>query len=183
MTRLEADKLSDDDLVALYRRAMLTGAAAATVHLAREVVRRPSLAERIPPREAYRRMIALETDPDKAIALVGEARRRCEAAHELTVVWDLAELEEHIKAGNGEQASALLARINREHPDNPDVAAALYRLLYRLQAIREEDFEDELAEEEAGGVPVGAGAEPASRIWTPDGDRPAGGKSALWTPS
>jgi hypothetical protein len=31
---------------------------------------------------------------------------------------------------------------------------------------------------------VGAAAEPpAGRIWTPDSDRPSGGKSPLWTPS
>jgi hypothetical protein len=182
--RLKAALISDDDLVALYRRAMLIGANAATVHLAQEVVRRPSLAERIPPRDAYRRMIAVESDPARALALIGEARRSSEAAGEPTVIWDLAELEEYIESGNSDQASATLNRINREHPNDPDVSAALYRLLYRLGAIRQEDMEEEPGLDEAvGAVPVGAEAEPASRIWTPDSDRPSGGKSPLWTPS
>jgi hypothetical protein len=182
--RLQTDRVSDDDLVALYRRAMLIGANAATVHLAQEVVRRPSLAERIPPREAYRRMITVESDPQRALALIGEARRRSEAAGEPTVIWDLAELEEYIESGDSEQAGAMLSRINREHPNDPDVSAALYRLLYRLGAIRQEDMEEEPAlDEPSGAVPVGAEAEPAGRIWTPDSDRPSGGKSALWTPS
>jgi hypothetical protein len=30
---------------------------------------------------------------------------------------------------------------------------------------------------------VGAPEPAAGRIWTPDSDRPSGGKSALWTPS
>ncbi|MEX2317699.1 MAG: tetratricopeptide repeat protein [Pirellulales bacterium] len=182
--RLPTERLSDDDLVALYRRAMLIGANAATVHLAQEVVRRPSLAERIPPREAFRRMIAVESDPQRALALIGEARRRSEAAGELTVIWDLAELEEYIESGNSDQASATLTRINREHPDDPDVSAALYRLLYRLGAIRQEDMVEEPAlDEPTAAVPVGAEAEPANRIWTPGSDRPSGGKSPLWTPS
>jgi hypothetical protein len=129
-------------------------------------------------------MIAVQSDPERALALIGEARRRSEATGEPTVIWDLAELEEYIKAGNGDMASATLTRINREHPDDPEVASALYRLLYRLDAIRQEDLEEELATEEpTSPVPVGAAPASASRIWTPESERPAGGKSTLWTPS
>jgi hypothetical protein len=185
VTRLQAEKASDDDLVSLYRRAMLIGAVAATVHLAQEIIRRPSLADRVPPRDAYRRMIAAETDPERELALINEARSRSIAAGEPTIAWDLAELEAYIESGSPDEANATLHRINREHPNNPDVAAALYRLLYRLGAIRPSDLAEEGEPDEAmTPMAVGAAAEPpAGRIWTPDSDRPSGGKSPLWTPS
>ena len=100
----------------------------------------------------------------------------------LVGAWDLAELELHITSGNPEQAKTALTRIEAEHRDNPDVAAALYRLLYETGVIPEAAHTHGPMHEEA---PAAAGSvpEPAGRIWTPDSERPTGGKSALWTPS
>ncbi len=53
VSRLKIENVSDDDLVMLYRRSILVGAHAATLRLAREAVARPSLADRIPPADAY----------------------------------------------------------------------------------------------------------------------------------
>jgi hypothetical protein len=182
VTRLAVEKASDDDLVALYRRAMLAGAEGAVLRLAREAVRRPAINDRIPLREAYRRMIVAESDPEQALAIIDEARNRSELVGE-AATWDLAELELHIVSGNAERAGAAIQRIQRDHGDDPEVAAALYRLLYRLGAIREDDNLPEEDMEESA-LPVGAAPEPAAgRIWTPDSDRPSGGKSSLWTPS
>jgi hypothetical protein len=182
---LNVAAVSDDDLVQLYRRAVLAGAQAAIVKIAQEAVRRPSLAKRIPPAEAYQRLIAAESEPDRALALIGEARDSALAAGESTATWDLAELELHITSGNAEEAKELLARIEREHLDDPQVAAALYRLLYETGVIPPDALatqppaQDELPlEAVAGGAPP-----PAGRIWTPDSERPAGAKSTLWTPS
>jgi hypothetical protein len=183
--RLKMDAVSDDDLVQLYRRAVLAGAQVAIVTTAQEAVRRPSLAKRISPAEAYHRLIAAETEPESALALIGEARDNSRAAGESTATWDLAELELHITSGNAEEAKELLARIEREHLDDPQVAAALYRLLYETGVIPPDALatqppaQDELPlEAVAGGAPP-----PAGRIWTPDSERPAGAKSTLWTPS
>ena len=182
LSRLRIDALADDDLVVLYGRSVMVGATAATALLAREVVRRPSLAARIPPADAYRRLIAAETDPDRALAIINEAREQSRSAGDSTAAWDLAELELHIRSGDADEAKLAMARIEREHRDDPDVAAALYRLLYETGVIPDELPEHAAAYEEL--PDVGSEPEPAgSRIWTPDSDRPAGGKSALWTPS
>jgi tetratricopeptide (TPR) repeat protein len=187
VARLKVESISDDDLVQLYRRSVLMAARAATVKLARESVSRPSLAERIPPADAYRRLIAAEDDDDHALALIEEARGKSEAANESTAPWDLAELELHIARGNGEQAQAMLARIEQQHMDDPQVAAAVYQLLYEAGVIRPEDMAmargrtPEPVPAMAGG---GEESRSGSKIWTPDSDRPAGGKnSTLWTPS
>ena len=170
----------------LYRRSILVGAHGATLLLAREAVARPSLAERIPPADAYQRMIAAERDPDKALVLINAAREQSKAIGQSTATWDLAELELHITTGNVDEAKDLLARIQREHGNDPQVAAALYQLLYETGVISEEQMGRPHSHAH-GPSPVAAAAsapEPAAgQIWTPGSDRPTGGKSALWTPS
>ena len=136
--RLNVTALSDDDLVVLYRRSILVGAHAATLRLAREAVSRPSVAERIPPADAYQRMIAAERDPDRALVLINAAREHSRAAGQSTASWDLAELELHITTGNVDEAKEMLARIERDHRDDPQVAAALYQLLYETGVIADQ---------------------------------------------
>jgi hypothetical protein len=187
LPRLSLEKVDDDSLVQLYRRAVLLAARAATTILAREAVSRPSLAKRIPPTEAYRRLIAAADDDNEALTLIEEARSRSDAAGESTAPWDLAELELHISGGHGEAAQTTLARIERLHLNDPQVAAAVYQLLYEAGVIRPEDLAAARSSTPAP-VAAGAGAGSAprsqSKIWTPDSDRPAGGKtSSLWTPS
>ena len=138
VARLKFESLADDDLVQLYRRAVLVGARAATARLAREAVARPSVAGSIPPADAYRRLIAAEDDDTQALALIDEARQRSEATGESTAPWDLAELEIHIDNGNAEQAQQMLQRIERLHMNDPQVAAAVYRLLYETGVISPE---------------------------------------------
>ena len=140
VSRLKIENVSDDDLVMLYRRSILVGAHGATLRLAREAVARPSLAERIPPADAYQRMIAAERDPDKALVLINAAREQTKSAGQSTATWDLAELELHITTGNVDEAKDLLARIQRDHGNDPQVAAALYQLLYETGVISEEQM-------------------------------------------
>src|SRR4051812_5562558 len=186
ISRLKLEDVSDDDLVLLYRRSILVGANSATVRLAMEAVARPSVADRIPAADAYQRMIAAEHDPDRALVLINAAREHSKAAGKSTASWDLAELELHITTGNVEEAKDLLARIQRDHRDDPQVAAALYQLLYETGVISDEQLGQAATHAHPREMaPVAAaGAEPAaSQIWTPGSDRPTGGKSALWTPS
>jgi hypothetical protein len=180
ISRLQIGALPDEDLVTLYHRAVMAGAGAAIAALAREAVKRPSLAARIPPSDAYRRLIAVERDPEQAHSIIDEARAHAKSAGESTAPWDLAELELHITSGNPEEARQALTRIEAEHRNDPDVAAALYRLLYETGVIPDAVHAHSPAEEAPA---VAAASEPAGLIWTPDSERPPGSKSALWTPS
>jgi tetratricopeptide (TPR) repeat protein len=186
VSRLKIENVSDDDLVMLYRRSILVGAHAATLRLAREAVARPSLADRIPPTDAYQRMIAAERDPDKATVLINAAREHSKSIGQSTATWDLAELELHITTGNVDEAKDLLARIQRDHRDDPDVAAALYQLLYETGVITDEQMgraPGHAPTHEPAAAAASAPEPAAGQIWTPGSDRPSGGKSALWTPS
>ena len=53
---------------------------------------------------------------------------------ESTAPWDLAELELYIRSGEVDEAKLALSRIEAEHRDDPDVAAALYRKIRYLAA-------------------------------------------------
>jgi hypothetical protein len=185
--RLDLSMVSDDDLVLLYRRAIMVGAQTAILSLAQEAVRRPSIAQQIPPADAYQRMLAVERDPERALALVDAARELATHAGESTVTWDLAELELHITSGHAEEAKELLTRIEREHRNDPQVAAALYQLLYETGVIPDQmpaqAHPHMHAHEEMPAATTAAAPEAGRSIWTPGSDRPAGGKSALWTPS
>lgn len=182
--RLAVERLSDDDLVQLYRRAVLAGADAAIVALAREALRRDWISARIPTDDLYQRLIALETDPERALDLLDQAREHSRSAGTSTGPWDLAELELHINTGSAEQARASLARIEAEHGDDPQMAAAVYRLLHEAGVISPaQEPEDEPADEAAAQAAGSPSPDQPSRIWTPDSDRPSGGQSKLWTPS
>ncbi len=187
---LKLETVSDNDLVQLYRRSLLLAARSATTSLAREALQRPSLADRIPPAEAYRRLIAAENDDGRALELIQEARQHSETAGESTATWDLAELELHIESDHPEQAQATLARIEKLHLDDPQVAAAVYRLLYEKGVISPEELAGHHHHHPEQPLPAlsATGAvsqESGSRIWTPDSELPASGgkKSTLWTPS
>jgi hypothetical protein len=184
--RLKLDAVSDEDLSILYRRAVLIGAQAALARLAREAVRRPSVARLIPPADAYQRLISSERNPQEALALIGEARERAKTDGVSPATWDLAELELRITSGQVEEAKDLLQRIERDYGDDPQVGAALYQLLYETGVIPAEmpaQAQGRPHRHEPPAMASTAAAEPPGKIWTPDSDRPAGGKSALWTPS
>jgi tetratricopeptide (TPR) repeat protein len=190
--RLIMETVSDDDLVQLYRRSILIAARTATTIVAQEVVRRPSVAAKISPADAFRRLIAAEDDDEQALALIQQARQHSEAAGESTATWDLAALELHIESGNPEQAQAMLAQIEQKHLDDPQVAAAVYRLLYETGVISPEELAGhqqhhhhaEPQQPAFSGAAAAVTQESGGRIWTPGSDAPAGGKkSTLWTPS
>jgi hypothetical protein len=80
----------------------------------------------------------------------------------------------------------MLQQIQHQHMDDPEVAAALYRLLYEMGVIPPEAMLGPPSAAQAAPAMAASGpAEPTQpgRIWTPDSDRPSGGKSSLWTPS
>jgi hypothetical protein len=184
--RLRLERVADDDLAHLFRRAALTGAAAAIRAIAREALRRPSLADKIPPDEAYQRLIALENDPAKALKLIDEARQHSERHNESAATWDIAELELHFSEGNASEAERVLGEIGRRYRDQPEVAAAVYQLFYEWGldlAQAEQSMPSSMPQTAAASSEAGS----ERRIWTP-GDPVSSGtatgkKSSLWTPS
>lgn len=188
--RVKLSAVEDEPLVQLYRRAMLTSSRAAIRATCLELLNRPNISELVPVDEIYGRLVPMEPDPAKALELINQARVHADEAGESTARWDIAELEFHFSEGNIEEAKRTLGEIDERHRDNPEVAAAVYQLLYEVGVLQPEDLAADPAIQPgmpppdefttAGQTGAGDGG-----IWTPDSESPAGGekKSKLWTPS
>lgn len=183
--RVEVKKLTDEQLVDLYKRADHYRHIVALRKLAEEVIARPSLDKLLNKAEVYGLLAQLEPDSHKAIALLDEARKAAEASKASTAPWDLAELAMRIAAGEVAEADRLLNHIRQEHIREQGVAQALFQILSDAGIIGPDGRPTAAAAAAAGESPgivvPGAAAEPG-KIWTPGSDQPSGKKSALWTP-
>lgn len=180
--RLELDELSDELLVALYRRSMMAGATSAVMHTASAIVERDSLEGIADRDEAYRRLISLEDDTVKALELLGQAREKAEAAGRSSAEWDLMELEIQILEGSPEESNRLMRHIQAEHMEEQGVPERLFQIFTAL-GITPEMMSKGAASAAQPGIPQPGAADGGSGIWTPDSDKPAGETQKLWTPS
>ena len=133
--RLQADKLSDDELIRCYRRASFPPQSRALGSLAAEIVRRPSFNGRPEVPEAYGVLAANSQNTTAALAFVEQGRAAAQRAKQLTAMWDIEELQLRLQRGEGDAASRLLQHVQREHAREPGVSEALFRLLYEAGVI------------------------------------------------
>jgi len=180
LPRVQMSTVTDENLVLLYRRALFCNAVSALRILCREIADREYLAERIPDSEVFGKLIELEQDPKAALDLVTEARQRTVYRGESTAQWDIAELELHMENADMEEMRRILSEIDQRHGEDPEVAAAIYQLLYDWGFLSEEDF----AAPEAAPAESTRSATETSGIWTPGGESARSGakKPTLWTP-
>jgi hypothetical protein len=185
--RVDVKKLTDEQLVDLYRRADHYRHIAALRKLAQEVIARPELTGKLDKAEVYGLLAQIEPNPAKAYGHLDQARQAAEAAGKSTAPWDLAELAMRIARGDVAEADRLLHHIRAEHAREPGVAQALFEILADAGIIGPDGRPvggPAAAPQEAPGIVVpGAAASEPGKIWTPGSDQPTGGKkSALWTP-
>jgi hypothetical protein len=183
LSRVDVKRLTDEQLVDLYRRADHFRHIASLRNLAHELIQRPNIDSQLEKAEVYGVLAQIEPDTQQALDYLGLAREAAEAAKTSTAPWDLAELALRIGRGEVPEADRLLHHIREQHIREPGVAQALFQLLTDAGIIGPDGKPTAPAPREAPGIVVpGAAAEPG-KIWTPGSDQPsAGKKSALWTP-
>jgi hypothetical protein len=183
--RLVVEKLSDEQLSEVFQRVLSTGHQPAIKQLATEVTRRtsPGLADY--KLAAYRSLIHLEEDTDKALELIETARKLAEQARHSTAPWDIEELNVRIQRQEGQRVAELIAHLRDQHGREPGVAEALMSIFMRLGMVgpdgRVRVPMDDVAAAPPGIVVPGTQAEPG-KLWTPDSVAQAAKKSALWVP-
>jgi hypothetical protein len=186
LSRVDASKLTDEQLLDLYRRADHYRHVSALRMFAHELLKRPSVERQIERAEVYGTLAHTEPDAEQAIRYLEQARSAAEAAKTTTAPWDLAELSLRLASGEVAEADRLLHHIRDEHMREPGVAQALFQILADAGIIGPDGRPTMPAAAEAPGivVPGAAGAASESgKIWTPGSEQPATGKkSALWTP-
>lgn len=186
LSRLMVDKLTDDQLLAVYHRAVAFNARNALAKVARSVVERPSMVGREEQFHAYMLLARTAEEHDKAIEYVNRGRQAAEAAGQSSASWDLLELSLRFQYAEGPEVVRLMEHLQREHLREPGVAEALADLLMQMGLLRPDGslaMPTGPAAEEASGllVPGQETAEPG-KIWTPEGQAPQGEKPKIWVP-
>ena len=186
--RLKLSEVDTDELLNLQERAVLIGANLATLLISLELVERENLPEDVDLSPAYRRLIRLIPDPQKAFSWIERARAWSKSREESESTWALLELETAIQTGEGSRVQIALNELRDRHMEEPGVAEETYRLLYAAGLIDP----NQMASQPAPGVaePIGAATASAESqaIWTPGADSPSSlpasddDKPAIWTP-
>ncbi len=156
-------------------------------HLAKEVLDRSSLNDKVDKNETYDLLIRTATDPEDALSYVADAKKRASDADESPARWLLAELSIRLSRGEAAECQALVQTIQTRYMQEPGVSQGLYEILVSYGIISPQAMPP-------GAMPPGAGPgpqmaapapEPAGQVWTPDAPAaaaPAGEKSKLWVP-
>jgi hypothetical protein len=193
-TRLIVSKLSDDDLVGLYRRATMLGAPRLIKKLAAEIVARPSLDSRqeISKAETHDILSRLTADPEEALNHVLQAQESAKARGQSPARYLLSEFTHRLRRREEAEAQRALRTVMSKHMREPGVAQAVYSLLAQLGLVEIDPATGRpvmTGGAMPGAMPAGAVPAPASgtALWTPEQGAPpapaaSGSKSKLWVP-
>ena len=180
--RTDLAKLTAAEAAKLLDRTILMGANVATLAVAAELVSRTELDEGVDLVPAYRQLIRLEPNHQRAAEWIAKARSWAEQNEKSPAEWVLMEMELAIERGEGDRLQALLNEIREKHINEKGVADATFKILASAGLV------------DPSGAPVmpqqSSATPPApknSGIWTPDNPEPEAQsegeeKPAIWTP-
>ena len=186
--RLEISKATDQQLAEVLDRAVLMGANLASQLIAKELLSRPQLAEGVNPAPAYRQLIHLETDHQRALDWVAKAREWSQSNGQSVAEWALMELEVSIQRGEGAHVQRVLHEIRENHLGVEGVAEATYEMLSSAGLLAPQTGGGpHIGGQMPAAVSGGTDSEESPGIWTPDDSTSSQSaesesKSAIWTP-
>lgn len=186
LSRLVADKLSDEALLGVYHRAMAFNAHRAIRVFARAITERPGFKGKEEQLHAFMSLARSSRDGDEALQYVDGGRRAAEAAGRSSAEWDLFELVLRFQRREGREAMRLIQHLQQQHAREPGVTEALTELLVEVGLLHPEGAmrAPGAAQAEAAPeivVPGAPGAEPG-KLWTPHGQEAQREKPKLWVP-
>ena len=179
LQRLDAATMTEEQLVAVYSRAVALGVTASAQHLGKEIIGRGDKFDPEVRGEVYLFLARTDQDPSQAVAYIEQGRKAAEAAGQSSARFDLEELAIRIERREIRDVSRLIDHVAREHRQEPGVAQALYRLLLDAGIVGPD------GQMQMPLPPASPAAEPAaaaSEIWTPGGTPATGEKPKLWMP-
>jgi tetratricopeptide (TPR) repeat protein len=186
LSRVEVEKLTDEQLTQLYETATLFGQYVARRRLATELIGRDTLEDEINKAELYGELADLASDLDEALEYLHKARDTAVAKGESPAMWLLSELRVRMLRQDATEAQELLNRIRTHHMSEPGISQALFEMLVQFGIITPQGQPTAAAME---GAQQAAGAPPAEatgdgKIWTPGGQPSAAEpkESKLWIP-
>ncbi len=189
-SRLLLDKVSDDDLIMVFRGAVMLGAPRLLRRAASEIVSRPSLDSRedLSKAEVYDILARRAKTADEALEFNHKAQAAARDKGQSPAQYLLAEFSLRLRRGEGTEAERILQTIQSRHIREPGIAQALYGLLAQLGLVELDPTTGLPMPARRAGAPTGAAAPAGSGLWTPDQELPPGGgqqsgsPSKLWIP-
>jgi hypothetical protein len=181
LSRVEAEGLSDHDLISAYYRASAFAIHDASRRFALAIVGRPSLADSNERIHALTTLARTEEDLSKALEHIAEGRRSTDAKKASHATWDLMELSLHLAHHNGPEAMRLIEHLQRRHIEEPGVGEMLTRLLMDVGLLRPDGTPAIGPETQTPAMAEEAAEEPGG-LWTPDSGTSDAGGGKLWTP-
>jgi hypothetical protein len=189
-TRLLLDKVSDDDLIMVFRGAVMLGAPRLLRRAATEIVSRPSLDSRedLSKAEVYDILARRAATADEALEFNHKAQAAARDKGQSPAQYLLAEFSLRLRRGEGTEAERILQTIQSRHIREPGIAQALYGLLAQLGLVELDPTTGLPMPARRAGAPAGAAAPAGSGLWTPDQELPpsgghqSGSPSKLWIP-
>ena len=197
-TRLIVSKLTDEQLVSVWRKAVVVAAPRLVRHIGLEVVARPSMAKRsdIDLAETYDILARMALTADDALGYLLKAQEVVKSKGTSPARFLLAELPYRLQRGEEQESRRILNLLTTKHAREPGVQQALFNLLAQLGLVRMDPATGRpVMTVPSGAMPGAAAAMPAGEtaapapkpaVWTPDQLAPAApsgeGKSKLWLP-
>ena len=187
LARVEVEKLSDEQLLSCYRRALAFTAREALIRLARSIVQRPSLAGKHEERQQAFGLLARQAaDVAESLGYIDKGRQASAASGRSCASWDLMELNVRLEMREAAEVSRLLTHLQTRHLREPGVAEALNQWLMSIGAIRPDGTPAVPPRQaaEAGPDLTLPGRPPPSpaRSGPPTAPALPGEKPKLWTP-
>ena len=183
LDRIDAQKLSDDDLTPTFQRAVGYSYRRAVLKFGHEIINRPSFVGRGELSLAYMTLARMEDDLDQAIAYIEAGRNATEALGKSHAMWDLEELSLRFARQDIAEALQLIRHIESNHINEPNVAMVLTQILVEAGLLKPDGTPAMPAGAYAGEAAPGGAPEPEpGKLWTPDGESSGGGGGKLWTP-
>ena len=182
--RLPMDQLDDQDLLTVYTRSALYGAARALKASAREVVGRPALSDKIDLAGIFGTLADLEEATPEKLKYLDQAQEAAVAQGHSPAMWLLRALPIHLTSGDSATATDIINRIQQNHINEPGVADQFYGMLMQLGILRPDGTP-------AMQAPPAAAGGGGGQIWTPGAPNPPPAnqpdqeepdKPGLWVP-
>ena len=166
--RLDPAQLDDDQLLTAYRRAYALMFVDALRQLATEVIRRPSLEDRVDRVEAYDILSDIAPTTDEALEYLGKARKLATADGESPAQWLIDELELRLVRGEADRFMELIKEIQTRYMKEPGVSTALMELLTKYDLVTPDGRFRLPSQRDVAAATGVHETQTAPAVWTPD---------------
>ncbi len=129
LDRLQTEKLTDEQLAILHRRANMNSYTRATVRLSWEIVRRPEYHGSTTVHEALVILANLAEETDAVLKHLDAARESALKKRESSALWDLLELNVRLRRREIDEFSRLAHHIAAEHMREPGVSETFGQIM------------------------------------------------------